>query len=546
MSVKSPRLQAEPGSRDDLHRASRRADLPSLAPAEMRSLGPAVRPLEPSARDFFEARLNRDFDQVRVHSGRSADDLTRSLSAKALTVGEHIFVRQGEDTALGQRSPLLAHELTHVAQNRGSAPGPITALSSPADAQEVEAESLSGLLVSGSDRAKTPEVIGRTHPHVAYRLPAPPEYKGSVGKLDRSVIALDDVADFLLTVVGGKPSFAAQTVNPHVIDASITHMSWMLYDPSDNELPGSYSTLPTNPAAITSPFAIAPDSFEATSPEGRYLLRCVGRNAAHEPVAYSDRSFFVWKTKPISFMNLPELKAITSAPAKHSIGEVGAASARSMLLEHQQAVAATGTGKFMGNRAGGPVPAGVTSSDCTEYILSVLRTSFEAKGRGGDWKAVYDAAVTGSGAGGFKGMALVQSLESSAGWKGVFWGKDPRDPSDRLPEHPVAYKKVRETGSYYGAAVDTTRSAVEYTPTSPRKPESMANLDRLRHVPLGLVATKGAVHMGLLLNGQLYELHWEKTATDPDVIQATPLEKWEWQTGVVVAPADDLDAAWAK
>ena len=35
-------------------------------------------------------------------------------------------------------------------------------------------------------------------------------------------------------------------------------------------------------------------------------------------------------------------------------------------------------------------------------------------------------------------------------------------------------------------------------------------------------------------------------ATDPDVIQATPLEKWEWQTGVVVAPAADLDAAWAR
>jgi hypothetical protein len=46
------------------------------------------------------------------------------------------------------------------------------------------------------------------------------------------------------------------------------------------------------------------------------------------------------------------------------------------------------------------------------------------------------------------------------------------------------------------------------------------NLDKLRQVPM---------------------LHWDKPANDPDVMQAGPLESWEWQSGVVVMPAEDFD-----
>lgn len=508
--------------------------------------------LDSGTRRYFEARFHRDFGRVRLHSGEEAAAIATSHRASAYTVGDDIVVGgafSGVNSRTGMR--LLAHELTHVVQHRAA--GITNAAVMPklveasvsSDPLESEAESVAESVTKLPGASfSLPSITGRARPNVLYRVPAPPSYGAAVGHLDRGAIRLDDVADFVLNVVGGNPSIAPQTVNPHIAPGAIAHITWMMFDPADHYLPGGFSTLPGRPDSTTKPFTILSENFSATSSEGRYLLRCIGLNSAHQPVAYSDRSFFVWRTKPIAMMGLAELATITADPSKHSLGEVGAATGRSMMLQHQQSVAATGSGKFMGSQVAGAAPPGVTKSDCTEYILDVLRKAFQAKGRAGDWKAVYDEAAAKSGPGGFTGMPLVQALETKAGWKGVFWGKDPRNPSDTLPEHPTAYRTVRATGKYYGAAVDPARSAVEYAPTSPTKPENMANLDRLRHIPLGLVATKGALHMGLLLNGQLYELHWDKAVTDPDVIQATPLEKWDWQTGVVVAPAEDMDAAW--
>jgi hypothetical protein len=78
---------------------------------------------------------------VRVHDGRQADQLARSVSARAFTVGSDLFFAEGEHrpgTASGDR--LLAHELAHVVQQRGApAGGPLT-VSQPGDALEHEAD----------------------------------------------------------------------------------------------------------------------------------------------------------------------------------------------------------------------------------------------------------------------------------------------------------------------------------------------------------------------------------------------------------------------
>ncbi len=212
------------------------------------------------------------------------------------------------------------------------------------------------------------------------------------------------------------------------------------------------------------------------------------------------------------------------------------------MIEHQQAVAATGTGKYAGNQAPGTVPSGVRKTDCTEYVLEVLREAFKAKGRASDWMAIYNEAVRTS-AGNFKGTELLKALQSKAGWKAVFWAPDPRHPADASAEHPSAFKEVRERGTYYGIPVDKSKSVIEYRPTSPTRQETMTNLDQLRGVPLGVIAARGGTHMTILLNGDVYEVHWDKPATDPDVITATPLEKWVWQSGIVVMPPESFTAA---
>jgi Domain of unknown function (DUF4157)/ADP-ribosyltransferase exoenzyme len=66
--------------------------------------------------------LGSDFSTVKVHTDARADALTRSLRASAFTAGGDIFFRKGAyapHTSGGRE--LLAHELTHVAQQGGPA-----------------------------------------------------------------------------------------------------------------------------------------------------------------------------------------------------------------------------------------------------------------------------------------------------------------------------------------------------------------------------------------------------------------------------------------
>ena len=76
-------------------------------------------PLPASERAFFEPRFGRSFDNVRIHDGPRADAAAKSINARALTVGRDVVFGRGEyspGATKGRR--LLAHELTHVVQQR--------------------------------------------------------------------------------------------------------------------------------------------------------------------------------------------------------------------------------------------------------------------------------------------------------------------------------------------------------------------------------------------------------------------------------------------
>lgn len=87
--------------------------------------------------------FKQDFDGVRVHTSAESDALNRELGAKAFTTGKDIFFRSGAyDPASKGGQQLIAHELTHVVQQSGSASQPDTAFRvHPAgDAYEQEAD----------------------------------------------------------------------------------------------------------------------------------------------------------------------------------------------------------------------------------------------------------------------------------------------------------------------------------------------------------------------------------------------------------------------
>ncbi|MFO7679169.1 MAG: DUF4157 domain-containing protein [Chloroflexota bacterium] len=84
-------------------------------------------PMPDNVRAPLENAFNTDFSSVKLHTDRAADSLNRSLSARAFTTGQDIFFRSGEynpGSRAGQE--LMAHELTHVVQQTGTAVQPKT------------------------------------------------------------------------------------------------------------------------------------------------------------------------------------------------------------------------------------------------------------------------------------------------------------------------------------------------------------------------------------------------------------------------------------
>jgi len=75
--------------------------------------------LSPTVKEPMERAFGADFGGVRVHTEAQADNLARSIQAKAFTTGQDVFFRQGEYEP-GSRGgqELLAHELTHVLQQK--------------------------------------------------------------------------------------------------------------------------------------------------------------------------------------------------------------------------------------------------------------------------------------------------------------------------------------------------------------------------------------------------------------------------------------------
>ncbi len=250
-------------------------------------------PLDAGIQAFMEPRFGFDFSGVRVHTDARAAESARTVNALAYTVGRDVVFGEGEyapGTSEGRR--LLAHELTHVVQQGSDTLQGKLNIDEPGDRYEREADQVAGAMISGDVAAVQPCTITSPFVPSIQRTPAPPTYGGVTGVRDLSKIRIDAVPDFLVSSLT-----APRNVNVHVTDASVAHITWELYDPHDNPMPDSFSTLPGRPDSLTRPFTLNPSNFSGTSfVEGKYLLRCTGLNAGHQPVVYADRDFYVLRS----------------------------------------------------------------------------------------------------------------------------------------------------------------------------------------------------------------------------------------------------------
>lgn len=77
------------------------------------------RPLEPHIKSQMDDSFAYDFSDVRIHSDKEAAELCASLNAQAFAIGNDIFFNEGKfDPESDTGKELLAHELTHVVQQR--------------------------------------------------------------------------------------------------------------------------------------------------------------------------------------------------------------------------------------------------------------------------------------------------------------------------------------------------------------------------------------------------------------------------------------------
>ena len=111
----------KPVSTIQRHGAANGTAVRDTPPIVNRVLGARGQPLEPGTKHFFEQSFGHDFTPVRVHDGPAAAASASALGASAYTAGANIVFGAGQytpSTTSGRR--LLAHELTHVVQQRAA------------------------------------------------------------------------------------------------------------------------------------------------------------------------------------------------------------------------------------------------------------------------------------------------------------------------------------------------------------------------------------------------------------------------------------------
>jgi hypothetical protein len=121
-------------------------------------------PLPADVRADMEGRFGQDFGDVRMHNDGAAHDSAKSVNAQAYTVGSNIvFQRDTYDPESDAGKHMIAHELTHVVQQRsgpvdGTDAGGGVKVSDPSDRFERDAVANADRLMSAPGPAPAHDV----------------------------------------------------------------------------------------------------------------------------------------------------------------------------------------------------------------------------------------------------------------------------------------------------------------------------------------------------------------------------------------------------
>ncbi len=157
------------------------------------------RPLDADTRTDMEARLGADFSDVRIHDDSKAHASAVAVNAHAYTVGSDVvFQRDRYDPSSEAGKVTLAHELTHVVQQRS---GPVDGtpaaggvrISDPSDRFEREAASNAERVMSAPSPVQTLHAGEHAgHDHAVQREEAPEEEEVQTLRADAPAIQREE------------------------------------------------------------------------------------------------------------------------------------------------------------------------------------------------------------------------------------------------------------------------------------------------------------------------------------------------------------------
>lgn len=138
-------------------------EVPSVVHNVLRSSG---QPLDAETLAFMEPRFNHDFSRVRLHTSGQAAESARAVNALAYTSGWNVVFGQGQYNPHTQQGRhLLAHELTHVVQQRGHAGHQRMELGLSGDIYERQADDVARAIVQAPPLRESNSAGILTQPH---------------------------------------------------------------------------------------------------------------------------------------------------------------------------------------------------------------------------------------------------------------------------------------------------------------------------------------------------------------------------------------------
>ena len=155
------------------------------------------RSLDGGTRQEMEATLGGDFGDVRIHTGREANELNRAVNANAFTSKNDIFLSDGAaDTKSTEGKTRLAEELVHVQQQTG---GTVQRQAGGGEGGAAVSQSLSGGgsggVIQRDDAPMAPDrtnLLATTNPEAFLRNQAQYKWENVVDMYKRGELNYDD------------------------------------------------------------------------------------------------------------------------------------------------------------------------------------------------------------------------------------------------------------------------------------------------------------------------------------------------------------------